>query len=115
MSTTSPYITKEEWIEFWHIPADQADKAWEQKCELDWKVYSRTGKERNADIIPDIQPYRSMIDGSIISSRSHHRRHLKEHGCIEVGNEIKAATTPREKKRVDWKPEIIRRVYEAKH
>jgi len=37
----------------------------------------------------DIQPYRSMIDGSIINSRSEHRAHLKAHGCIEVGNETK--------------------------
>lgn len=38
-------------------------------------------------ILPDIQPYQSMIDGSIITSRSHHRTHLRDHGCIEVGNE----------------------------
>lgn len=35
----------------------------------------------------DIKPYKSMVDGSIISSRSQHRRHLKQHNCIEVGNE----------------------------
>lgn len=37
----------------------------------------------------DIKPYRSMIDGSIIGSRSKHREHLRAHGCIEVGNETK--------------------------
>lgn len=37
--------------------------------------------------IKDIQPYQSMIDGSIISSRSKHRLHLKQHGCVEVGND----------------------------
>lgn len=35
----------------------------------------------------DIQPYRSMCDGSWITSRSQHRAHLKQHGVIEVGNE----------------------------
>lgn len=35
----------------------------------------------------DIQPYRSMVTGEIISSRSRHREHLRDHGCIEVGNE----------------------------
>ena len=35
----------------------------------------------------DIQPYRSMIDGRIINSRSEHRDHLRDHGCVEVGNE----------------------------
>lgn len=41
------------------------------------------------NIIPDISPYRSMIDGSVITSRSHHRAHLKAHECIEIGNEVK--------------------------
>lgn len=38
-------------------------------------------------VMPDIKPYRSMIDGSVISSRSQHRAHLKQHGCVEVGND----------------------------
>ena len=38
-------------------------------------------------VMPDIQPYQSMIDGSMITSRSRHREHLQAHGCIEVGNE----------------------------
>ncbi len=38
-------------------------------------------------IMPDIQPYQSMADGSMITSRSHHREHLKQHNCIEIGNE----------------------------
>ena len=38
-------------------------------------------------IIADIQPYKSMIDGSMITSRSHHRDHLRAHNCIETGNE----------------------------
>lgn len=36
-------------------------------------------------VIPDIQPYRSAITGEVIGSRSHHRAHLRQHGCIEVG------------------------------
>lgn len=39
------------------------------------------------EIMPDIAPYKSMIDGSVITSRSHHRAHLKAHGCIEIGND----------------------------
>ena len=38
-------------------------------------------------IMPDIKPYRSMIDGSEISSRSRHREHLRDHGCVEIGND----------------------------
>lgn len=35
----------------------------------------------------DIKPYQSMIDGTMITSRSQHRNHLRRHNCIEVGNE----------------------------
>ena len=56
-------------------------------------------------VMPDIQPYKSMIDGRMITSRSEHRAHLKAHGCIEVGNEdpLKPAPKPVEQKskRVD--------------
>lgn len=38
-------------------------------------------------VIGDITPYKSVIDGDIISSRSHHRAHMSKHGVIEVGNE----------------------------
>lgn len=40
-------------------------------------------------VMKDIQPYKSMLDGSEITSRSRHREHLRMHGCIEVGNETK--------------------------
>ena len=36
----------------------------------------------------DIQPYQSQITGEWIQSRSHHRAHLRQHGMIEVGNEL---------------------------
>lgn len=38
-------------------------------------------------IVKDIGAYRSPIDGSLITSRSQHRDHLKAHDLIEVGNE----------------------------
>jgi len=38
-------------------------------------------------IMNDIQPYRSMVDGSVINSRSQHRAHLRQHNCVEVGND----------------------------
>lgn len=46
-------------------------------------------QDTSAMVMGDIQPYKSMIDGSQITSRSHHREHLKAHGCIEIGNEVK--------------------------
>ena len=44
---------------------------------------------RTPMIYGDIKPYRSMIDGSEITSRSRHREHLRAHRCIEIGNETK--------------------------
>lgn len=45
-------------------------------------------------VAADIQPYRSMCDGSMITSRSQHREHLRRHGVMEVGNEkLKDAPT----------------------
>ena len=38
-------------------------------------------------VMGDIQPYLSTIDGTLIQSRSRHREHLRQHGCIEVGND----------------------------
>lgn len=38
-------------------------------------------------VIADIQPYRSMVTGEFIQSRSQHRAHLKQHGKVEIGNE----------------------------
>lgn len=49
-------------------------------------------------VMGDIQPYQSMQTGEMITSRSHHRAHLKQHGLIEIGNEVKAAMTQRKPK-----------------
>ncbi len=40
-------------------------------------------------VMPDIQPYQSMVDGSMITSRSAHRAHLRQHRLVEIGNETK--------------------------
>lgn len=45
-------------------------------------------------VMGDIKPYTSMIDGSLITSRSQHREHLRQHGCIELGNEKLATYKP---------------------
>lgn len=64
-----------------------------ERYENDVLVYRKNelleNKGTSAYIVPDIAPYISMLDGSEISSRSKHRAHLKQHGCIEIGNETK--------------------------
>lgn len=48
----------------------------------------RTHKVLTAAYVPqEFQPYKSMIDGRMITDRGEHRRHLKANGCVEVGNE----------------------------
>lgn len=39
------------------------------------------------DVMPDIEPYQSMITGELITSRSKHREHLRKHGYQEIGND----------------------------
>jgi hypothetical protein len=64
-------------------------------------------------VIGDIQPYQSMIDGRMITSRSQHRSHLKQHGMIEIGNETKHLTNkPRQTNDNARKEQIARQVYE---
>jgi phenylalanyl-tRNA synthetase beta subunit len=57
--------------------------------------------------VPDIVPYKSMIDGKMVTSRSEHRRHLKAHGCEEVGNDDPSKHIQREKP-VDTRLERIK-------
>jgi len=56
-------------------------------------------------VMGDIQPYKSMVTGEMIMGRRQHREHLRQHGCIEVGNEklTPKAPTPmnREERRRD--------------
>jgi len=50
---------------------------------------------RSPEIMRDIKSYRSMIDGTWISSRSRHREHLKAHNCVEVGNDASLHRQPK--------------------
>lgn len=80
---------KEYFIDFWTptIGREEAERSWEVK-------QAQTRLEAPM-VQGDIQPYRSMIDGSMIESRSKHRAHLKAHGCIEIGNETHHVTKPK--------------------
>lgn len=66
-----------------------------QDEELVW-VRENLGKTNKAkhQIMFDIEPYQSMVDGSMITSRSEHREHLRRHNCFEVGNEKMQNTPP---------------------
>lgn len=47
-------------------------------------------------VMGDIQPYRSMVTGEMITSRSVHRAHLRQHQLVEVGNETKYVSQRKE-------------------
>jgi hypothetical protein len=67
----------------------------------------RDRKGRYHYVQPDIQPYKSMIDGRMVTSRSEHRRHLKANNCEEVGNDDPAKHI-RYEKPVDTRLERIK-------
>lgn len=56
--------------------------------ELVWvREENALNKSVSIQVIGDIEPYKSMITGEMIGGRAHHREHLRQHNCIEVGNE----------------------------
>lgn len=56
--------------------------------ELVWvREENALNKPSSIQVIRDIDPYRSMITGEMITGRSQHRDHLRTHNCVEVGNE----------------------------
>jgi hypothetical protein len=61
-------------------------------------------------VMPDLQPYRSPLDGSIVSSRSSHRAHMREHGVIEVGNERPKPRPPQWTMAEGLRQELITRI-----
>lgn len=73
---------KEKYLDFWGytLGSPEAEEAWKQKQEM-------TAKEAPM-VMSDIEGYVSQVDGSWISSRSHHRSHLKQHKMIELGNDV---------------------------
>lgn len=52
------------------------------------EYYGRPDRANAPQIMSDIEPYRSMHDGSRIGGRRQHREHLRQHGLIEYGNEL---------------------------
>ena len=79
---------KDYYLEFWGytLGSPEAEEAWKQKQEM-------TRREAPM-VISDIEGYVSMVDGSWVKSKSVHRAHLKEHGMIELGNDVPMAHKP---------------------
>jgi protein-disulfide isomerase len=73
---------REKYLSYWNLPFEgpEADAAWQAKLEM-------TPKEAPM-VMSDIDGYVSQVDGSWIDSRSKHKSHLKQHGMIELGNDV---------------------------
>jgi len=46
-------------------------------------------------IMPDIKPYRSMADGTMVTSRSKQREMLARNNCIQIGNDSSLYRKPK--------------------
>jgi len=66
---------------------------------IEWKPLqrrpglAREARARGPYFIPDIEPYVSPLDGSVVGSRSHHRDHMRAHGVVEAGTDKPKPTT----------------------
>ena len=69
-------------MEIWTptLGLEEAKKSWIEK--------QNQPKQLTHMIQSDIEGYVSQVDGSWITSRSHHRNHLKQHRMIELGNDV---------------------------
>ena len=69
----------------------------------------------NHFVMGDTPDYQSTITGETIHGRAHHRQHLREHGCVEIGCDTPDSAQkyfkPKELTRKD-RIEDVKRVYE---
>ncbi len=82
----------------------------------DWvpraKWHGRRDRKPAPQIIPDIEPYKSMVTGEMIGGRRQHRDHLRAHGCFEVGNEWTEPKRPEGPAKGDVARDVIRAMQE---
>ncbi len=65
-------------------------------------------------VIKDCEPFKSMIDGSIINSKSVYREHLRQHNCVEVGNDSSVLNPVRQpmKSPKGLREEVVKAAYQ---
>ena len=75
--------TEEEFFMEWWTPT-----VGEEAAKESWKEKQLSIGRETAMVMSDISGYISQVDGSWIESRSKHKAHLKQHGMIELGNDV---------------------------
>ncbi len=61
---------------------------WRNGVQIEIDLEAPLPPRRGPYIMSDLSEYRSVVTREMITSRSQHREHLRQHGCIEVGNEM---------------------------
>lgn len=61
---------------------------------VEFSEYHALREESAHFVLPDIAGYKSMQTGEWIAGRRQHRDHIRQHGLIEIGNEIAAHLKP---------------------
>ena len=87
--------------------------------DLDDKSYSFGNEKRKIHVIKDeMEATRHMADGRMYTSKKKFRDATRAHGCIEVGNEVKTLTAPRQftmPSREQRRDHIRRAIWELKN
>lgn len=83
----------------------------EGKWTLIPKEDYRPPEKRTHMVIPDLQPYKSMATGEMITSRRQHRDHLRRHNLVEVGNEKPNFSPSKPRKRDDSLRRTLHHLY----
>lgn len=72
--------------------------------------YEKYGEVRMGEapmVIGPMEPYRSPVDGTMITDRKYHREHIRKHKLIEIGNEKLTRSARKEHNPTDIKQDIV--------
>lgn len=61
----------------------------------EWRKRRTETERRGLHVVPDIKPYVSPLDGSVVGGRRQHRDHMRAHGVVEVGTEKPKPNRPK--------------------
>lgn len=95
-----------------------AEDAYRSVAERDSEPPQHCGRAMGRVLVsthatPDIEPYRSTVDGSLIQGRRQHRDHLKRHNKVEMGNDTTWQKPRPMRGDFDVKPALIAAVKEC--
>lgn len=76
------------------------------------EFYANRAEPNAPMVMPDLQPYQSMVTGEMIGGRRQHREHLKTHNVVEVGNAFDKATPKPQSLPGGLKEQVIRAAHQ---